>query len=985
MTVRPLIEQWFPAGAAGAESLRERGASSALPPINFLHVWWARRPLTVSRAAIVASLLPAWPTEIEAANDPDAATVLKELTVEFPGGPADYKAWFLSILGIAGDPVKGRALIASAKITGEKLADGGYGYPRAFTRSPSPGETALIARLAALRTGLSVPPTVLDPFAGGGSIPFEAARFGCDAVANELNPVAAAILTGTVDLPFRSAPDFAGTIRHWGTRWANQVGKRLEPFFPLLGGESIAAYIWAHTVPCPDTGLPTPLAPDFWLARGKAGRDVAVRLEADIATGLFEWGVVEGPEAKGWGERSTYKGGTATSVWTGQTFDSNYIVARAQSGEMGELLLAVSVTRPGVTGRQFRPPSQADLDAIDAARGELDRRLPAWEIHGLVPSESILAGKKTNEPRRMGIISWRQMFTPRQLLTITTAVEELHNVIAEARSELGDEPARALGLYLGFAVDKSVDYSGMLSSWHATRTTVRNVFDRHDFSFKWTFAEFDGAHALLPWAVEQVADAYSGIAKLVGSPTLGGSRARPARVRLGSATELTDIASGSIDAVITDPPYYDNVMYGECSDYFLVWLRRSLRDTWPQFCAQSLSDKQSEAVANSSLFEAVAPSSKGRKVRGAKTAADLADEHYEELLTRSFAEAHRVLKDDGVMTVMFTHKRVDAWDTLGQALLQTGFSIGSSWPVHTESEHSLHQAKKNSASSTILLTCSKRADTAPAYWSDIRSDVARTAREAADRFSSDGLHGIDLTLATFGPVLSVLSRNWPVYSGNLGVDGNPEVIRPDVALDLARTEVARLKKRGLLGGRDVEFDRVTDWWLLAWADFAAAEFPSGEALKLSLATHLDLDDLTRRQKVVRATSGTVTILSPAQRRTAGAVDPAGGTYPTLLDALHALMVTYDEDGSGAARSWLARTGHSDSQRLRDLLTAALNAVPRTRDARGEFVRPEARTLEGIRVTLFDEIPAPIEREVVTVPEQTSLWGAETEEGEADDD
>jgi hypothetical protein len=206
-------------------------------------------------------------------------------------------------------------------------------------------------------------------------------------------------------------------------------------------------------------------------------------------------------------------------------------------------------------------------------------------------------------------------------------------------------------------------------------------------------------------------------------------------------------------------------------------------------------------------------------------------------------------------------------------------------------------------------------------------------------------------------VLSVLSRNWPVLSGELDADGSPQLLRPDVALDLAREEVARLKKRGLLGGREVAFDRVTDWWLLAWSDFAAAEFPSGEALKLSIATHLDLDDLAKVHKVIKTTSGTVTLLSPAQRRTAGGLDPAAATWPTMLDALHALMLTYDDDGLAGARAWLARTAKADDAHFSDLVEAALHAIPRVKD-KGELVRPEARTLEGLRATLFDHLPAP---------------------------
>lgn len=218
-------------------------------------------------------------------------------------------------------------------------------------------------------------------------------------------------------------------------------------------------------------------------------------------------------------------------------------------------------------------------------------------------------------------------------------------------------------------------------------------------------------------------------------------------------------------------------------------------------------------------------SGRGKRKPGTKSAAELADEHYERMLRSAWREAHRVLRDDGVMTVMFTHKRVDAWDTLGASLLDAGFAIEASWPVHTESEHSLHQAKKNSASSTIFLACRKRGSTEPAFFSDLRGEITRTAREAAKRFAADGLTGIDLTLATYGPVLGVLSRRWPVYTGQLDADGNRQVIRPDEALTLAYEEGARLKKRALLGGKDAVFDPYTDWYLTAWNDFRAVEFP----------------------------------------------------------------------------------------------------------------------------------------------------------------
>ena len=975
---RSLIEQWFPAPTIGAESLRERGTPRALPWIFGLHVWWARRPLTASRAAVVASLLPAWPTPNEVQADDGLAAVLAGLEREFPSGESEYRAWFLQTLGIFGDPVRARRLIRAAIALGTTTPGNAYGYDRAFAFTPDGDDVERLRRLAALRSGHAGPILVLDPFAGGGSIPFEAARFGCSTIANELNPVATAILEATVDLPARLGPGFTSILQEWAKLWEERVNERLLRFFPTQEEGERNAFIWATTVPCPTTGFDTPLCPDYWLARGSAGHSIAVALDVDADAGLLTTRVVDGPAAHEHGTRSTYKRGTGVSVWTDETFSGEYIRTRAMAGELGQMLLAVSVTLPGRSGRRFRAPSPEDREAVAAAAEEVERRTPAWEIDDLLPTDPIQPGAKTDEPRRMGLLRWCDMFSPRQLLANVTALEELLVVQHEAATKLSNLEARGVALYLALALDKAIDYNSRLSSWHASRLIIRNTFDRHDFAFKWSFAELDGAASLFPWATNNVVAAYRGVSKLATRPAslTQAERTAQARVTRGSAGAL-DVSDGSVDAIVTDPPYYDNVMYGECSDYFYVWLKRALRNTWPELTDLALSDKHEEAVANPSLFRDVAThSGRGKRGAGTLTANELADRRYEELLTRAFREANRVLKDDGVMTVMFTHKRVDAWDTLGAALLEAGFVISSSWPVHTESEHSLHQARKNAASSTILLTCRKRSEEGEAYWDDLKDQVADAARAAARRFSNQGITGVDLTLATYGPALEVLSRKWPVYTGQLDVEGQPELLRPDRALDLAREEAARMKKRDLLGGRAVEFDRLTDYYLLAWNDFRAVEFPSGEALKLSIATHLDLDELIAGHRLLRSSGGWVTLLTPAERRTAGGIDPQEFSPPAYIDALHTLMLVYEEDGLQAARDWLARAGFADDVRFRDLIRSALVAIPRTKE-KGEWVRPEARALEGLRATLFDDIPAPPDPDAALVEDLQQQLAIET--------
>jgi adenine-specific DNA methylase len=271
------------------------------------------------------------------------------------------------------------------------------------------------------------------------------------------------------------------------------------------------------------------------------------------------------------------------------------------------------------------------------------------------------------------------------------------------------------------------------------------------------------------------------------------------------------------------------------------------------------------------------------------------------------------------MTVMFNHKQVDAWDTLGMALLRAGFKIDASWPVHTESEHSLHQAQKNAAASTILLVCRKRIMTKPptpgpklgqdasepsdfaqaVWWDDLKGHVRQVAREKAAEFAQQGVSGVDLYISTFGPVLAVISEHWPVLTSQVDEKtGQPVPLRPEMALDLAREEVIALRKRGLLLGREIQFDPLTDWYLMAWDAFKAEEFPADEARKLAIALGLDIEeDLVRGARVIAKKGGSVVLQAPAQRRRRGLVDPEAERFATLLDAAHTAMLVYAEDGA----------------------------------------------------------------------------------------
>jgi adenine-specific DNA methylase len=937
-----LIEHWLPLETLSAECMRERVASSALPPLYFLHVWWARRPLLICRAAILASVLPAWSEDWP-----------KHLLERYPSEKM-YHKWFKRACGILGDPVKGRQLIQWAKGKDIRLKEKPYKHKRAFTVSPSEDLIDEIQDLIEYAFGKRQL-TVLDAFAGGGSIPFEARRYGFDVVANELNPVACVVLKATLEYPFEYGYTLLKDLKKYGNELCERVRDRLEPFYPIEEGESIHAFLWARTVKCPYTGKPIPLSPNWWLSR-KGKKKAAVRPIFDPSASEARFEILRGKQLEGYDpSEGTVSRGKGVSPWAqNQPVTGKYIKQEAQAGRMGQQLYAVAIKKS--RGMDFRTPTAKDFAAVRRADEELEKKMPEWEARGVVPTEDFPDGYTNRQAANYGIRKWVDLFTSRQLFSLCTFLEEMYKQFEELRVQ-SEEKAKAIKTLLSVAFDKAPNYNSLLAYWDASRTKIAHVFSRHDFSFTWCPPEFDASRNLYPWVLNQIVDAYSSLSKL--APNISSNIS----INMASAADMEEIESESIDHATTDPPYYDNVFYGESSDFFYVWLKRTLGTTFPEWFQSYLTNKDDEATANYTRFEYA-----GKKKHM------LARQDYERKMAASFRELHRVLRPEGTITVMFTHKQIDAWDTLATSLLNAGFEIESSWPVHTESEHSLHQAKKNAAKSTILLTCRKReVSEDKVWWEDIKGDVRRQARKSAEEFEEQGITGVDLYIATFGPTLSILSKNWPVYTSEVDEDtGEPKKLQPETALDLARAEVVALRKKGLLLGREVHFDPVTDWYLMAWDLFGAAEFPADEARKLAISLGLDLDRLLiKDKKLLRKKGSFVKMRLPWERGKKGMVDPDMQVYSCLLDAAHTAMMLYKQEGAQHCETFLEQADLLADDNFRQLMQALLLAIPRTRD-KGKLNRPEAAVLEDMRLAFFDELEVPPDPDVEAVQGELGL-------------
>jgi len=976
---RRLIEEWLPIAELGEESVRERRSMTALPPIYYLHVWWARRPLVASRAAVLASLLPA--------NASRTA--------------------FLHTVGIHGDPVKTRRRIDMAKRTGEDLGLNPYGYPRAFTHLPNPEDRQSIESALGGEAF-----TILDPTAGGGSIPLESLRLGLDTRANELNPVGALVLTATIDFPTRFGAELLAEIDRLTKIFLAKAGPKFEGVYPKEDLDTtVIGYLWAHTIHCPYCDGLVPLSPNWRLATPSTG----IRLLPDKRNGAGDSGRVcafEIVQRSSDISEGTASGGDAICPFTDckRVIDGDHVKKEAQDTGFGYQIYAVALKRRRLektkTGKtketwvtDFRAGKKSD-DNLSEVSSTLASMNLEWETLGIIPTEPIPDGLKTAEPLRYGMRNWRDLFTPRQLLSHCRSVEVYRELLDEERSrgELRDVTVAAF-VYLALALDKLVDRNSRMTRWIPQRAVIANTFDTHDYGIKWSFAEMP---LLLQgsgyeWAFHQVRKSVRELIELAHGKhaaqadtghQLSFEQPRPGRPKLDisnkSGDSIDHIDDCTIDCIVMDPPYYDNVMYSELSDFFYVWLKRTAGHVVPQFFRSSLTDKDSEAVANPAKF------------KGEKGATVLAYRDYQERMAGIFAECRRVLKPNGIMTLMFTHKATGAWDALTKGLMEARFTITASWPVNTEFGNSLHILDKAAANSTIFLVCRPRAaveeGAEPAYWEEVEPLVARAVRKRIEEFQKAGIRRVDLYLACFGPALQEFSEHWPLRRGTprpkpealkrrrqaelFEEEWDPFAVTPEDALDAARREVKnwRLQQLTHLKGR-ADLDPLTSFYVLAWDTFGAPKFDFGEALTLGRAIGVDIEKEIIGH-VAEKKGSEVVMWDSARRAAKGALGAADGST-SWLDALHHAAYAARSRNLQAADELLEKARVREQSGFYSALEALLEVLPVSTHFSGIELEGDVRefgndfeALENLRRLSFSED--------VDEPEQLKLWKEEAQ-------
>ena len=767
-----LAEVDFPIAIVSKHAAREKSIRHGHP--STLHLWWARRPLASSRAVLLALLLP----------DPCD-----------PHCPEKFKQQAKEILSAVRQPPVGDAELRKALLW----------FIGAFANwdmAAHPTYLQVGRNLVQAAHGEEVP-LVVDPFAGGGSIPLEALRLGCDTFASDLNPVACLILKVMLeDIP-RHGPRLADELRRVGGEIKAAAEKELADLYPAdPDGATPIAYLWARTVRCeaPNCGAEIPLMRSFWLCK-KARRKRALRprvLRADGQVPRVEFEILE-PAADKEVRPGTVARAKAACVCCGAVLPPERVRAQlaAQRGGAevifdgmrrrtgGAFLLAVVTLRPGEKGRNYRLPGMRDYEAVRAAQTRLAGVLEEWECDGRrglcpVPDEPTPAGGGSGAGRafsvqRYGMFRWGDLFTARQKLALLSFAGLCDSVP-------GEHLKRCVGLSLSGVADRNVS----LATWRpqADQEKVEHLFTRNALPMAWDFGEA----VPLSDSTGSFRDRLDILVRTISAMAGDGQASQGTSAT--QAADATDhpLPDQAASVWFTDPPYYDAVPYADLSDFFLVWLRRTLPGD------QLLRNPfELNNVLAPKVREAVQDETKNADGRPKDRA------WFEETMANAFAEGRRVLSEDGVGSVVFAHKTTEGWEALLSGLIRGRWTITGSWPIATEMATRLRARDSAALATSIHLIGRPRSENAPVGdWANVLRELPQRVGDWMDRLQGEGIRGADLVFACIGPALEVFSR----YSKVETADGR-EVSLPEY-LEKVWEVVGRTALENVLGAAEAK-------------------------------------------------------------------------------------------------------------------------------------------------------------------------------------
>ncbi|MEP0548095.1 MAG: DUF1156 domain-containing protein [Rhodothermales bacterium] len=902
MTKR-FIEYDLPLEEISEESAREKSIRHGHP--STLHLWWARRPLASSRATAFAALI-----DDPGPHEPERRREINKLIEQIT-------PW---------DAVKD-------------------------------GNSAVILKAREmLREQYGRAPMVIDPFSGGGSIPLEALRLGCETYANDYNPVAVFVERATLEwpqaygmqvtLPRGDAQDgdltslekggekvnlLAYLVEKWSQRVLDLARSEIGQFYPAESGAGLVGkrdienadgwipvgFLWSRTVPCqnPTCGTDIPLAGQFWLSKKKDKR-IAYRPVPDpeahrVDFELLEGGALEAAIGKGFDPSGgTVSNGNARCPVCHQIVKNKQVRALALDGLMGERMIAAILHHPNETGKKYRLATDVDRDVFDAAVRHLELSLESWPFLGSpLPDEPISPDRPSANARglsgltRFGLTRFSDLFNKRQQLVLVTLLWKLKILrqavkddCAALCADIPNAPdlegvTLAVQGYLAIILSRMADYTSNLTQWVSAGEFAAHTFVRQALPISWDYFEnnaFSGAGG--EWT------SHTGwVLRYIRNNEWGA--AAPVHMNYGTATALP-IPDGSLDAVLTDPPYYDNVPYADISDYFYVWLKRALEDEMPELFSTPLVPKVEEAVMQTSRH----------------ASEDDARAFFEDQISKAFEEMHRVLRPGGVAVIVYAHTTTEGWETMLNGLVQAGFVVTGSWPLHTERKERLLAARSAALASSIYMVC-RKAERAPlGFWDAVRPQVKARVEEKLAQFWAAGIAGGDFFISAIGPGMEAYSR----YERVETVGG--EVISVLDLLTYIRSVATDFLVHRLLKGAGTErIDKEAQFYLTYRWTFLDNTVEYDDARRIATAEGVNLDRLWEEGGFVKKRGSKISVLGPHERTVKKPVN--------MVDALHRACALWEKGQKDALSQHLYETGYARSGAFWQLGQAIAECLP----------------------------------------------------------
>ena len=804
-----IIEIAFP-----VEEVSEQGRGKN--QISGIHKWWARRPLGPSRATAYAALV----------DNPIDDSQNQNLTNDGNTTSLPPKHNFISDLAKWENALK-PLWIRQAK---EDILE-------------SHGQ---------------IPPKVLDPFGGGGSIPLEAQRLGCETYSCDLNPIALLIQKCTLEYPQKYGQGLYDDIKKWGERILAQMTKELTDFYPPdPDGSNIFAYIWARTLPCQNFNCDAaiPLISQFWLAKKKK-----IALFPYSKHGQIDFRIV-GPGHEPMPDNfDPSKGTVKNAIVTCPLPDCGYTIPAKetrqlfQDGEADERMLVVVTHHSRRKGKHYRLATDNDLEIFDKAQERLSEKREylrtVWGIDP-VPDEPTPKIKGAGAERGFAIHNYNlntygELFNARQQLALITLTEKIRDAHTEMITQgLDTEYTKAVSTYLGLWIDQISYMNSNLCLWRNTFESVNNLFGMPTMPMTWDYGEAN----LLRVGETRLKTLLKPLLHLCqmdkNSTTI---------VKQASAQNLP-YSDNTFDAVLTDPPYYDNAAYAYLSDFFYVWLKRSIGEHHPELFKETLTPKDGEIVAYGHLEGGL----------------EAGKQAFEDGLAKAFQEMHRVLKPNGIVVIIYAHKSTEGWETLMNALLDSNLVITAAWPIDTEQKVRWRSYNSAVLASSIYMVASKQERQPFGLYQDVKSELEKYLEQKLFTLWEWGFSGADLFIAAIGIGIEIFGRYETV------IDENDNVVRADQMITAIRETLERFDNEG----SGTASTALTRFYLRWRQQHGGQVILYNEARELAMSLGIELQTASGEGRFIQQEKTNVRVLGPHEREIKDVANS-----DELIDILH---------------------------------------------------------------------------------------------------